>query len=180
MQPLPLLVCACLAGAVAAQSVTLPLNPRATYLRANNDSTLPPLVVDLAAANVQPGTWLRIGTTGGFRYINGGADDHQSLCAVFSAGATLLATNVQQRVPGAIAAGPAFASAGTYYGNLPMDVPQDFFCSRKSWATAVTVEVPAGATHLFLGVHDSLYLDNVDPNGDHAVVLSIVPTPALV
>ena len=181
MPTLRLLACVSLltAAELAAQTWTYPLNPRATYLRSNSDAPQPPLVLDLAALGIAPGHWVRVGSTGAFRYINGGGDNHRSLCAVFSASATLLATNVQQRVVDAIAAGPAFASGNTWYGNLPMDVPQDFFCSRQSWADSIDVRVPAGATHLFVGVHDSLYNDNVDPNGDWGVVLTLLPVPTL-
>lgn len=162
---------------LAAQTFTYPLNPRATYLRTNQDQPAPPLVLDLAALGIAPDTWLRVGTTGGFRYVNGGQDNGRALCGVFSSSSTLLASNLQQRVPGAIAAGPSFASANTFFGGLPMDVPQDFYCSRNDWAENTVVQVPAGATHLFLGVHDSLYNDNVDPNGDYAAVVSVAPAP---
>lgn len=170
---------ALLATGLAAQAWTFPLDPRATYLRTNNDTAAAPLVLNLAALGVAPGQWLRLGTTGAFRYINGGQDNFRSLCGVFSGSATLLPSNVQYRVVDAIAAGPAFPSGGTYYGGLPIDVPQDFFCSRMAWASSIDVPVPAGATHLFLGVHDSLYNDNADPNGDYAAVVTVVPTPSL-
>lgn len=181
MHPFRTVACLSLLAAadLAAQTWTFPLNPRATYLRTNSDAPQPPLVLDLGALGIAPGQWVRVGSSGGFRYVNGGGDNHRSLCAVFSASATLLATNVQQRVVDAIAAGPAFASANTYFGNLPMDVPQDFFCSRQGWADAIDVRVPAGATHLFIGVHDSLYNDNVDPNGDHAAVVTLLAAPTL-
>ncbi len=174
-----LLAAAALGLCLPAQTFTFPLNPRATFLRTNSDSPVAPLVVDLVGLGVAPGSWLRIGSTGGFRYVNGGQDGFRALVGVFSAGSTVLATNLQQRVPGAIAAGPAYPSANTYIGGLPMDIPQDFFCSRNGWADSVVVEVPGGATHLLLGVHDSLYNDNVDPNGDHAAVVTVVPTPPL-
>lgn len=168
-----------LAASAAAQTWSYPLDPRATYLRTNQDSPLPPLVLDLPALGIAPGQWLRLESTGAFRYINGGLDDYRSLVAVFSNSAQLLATSVQQRVPGAIAAGPAFVSGGTYYGNLPIDVPQDFFVSRQTWDDGVLVEVPAGASHLFLGVHDSLFNDNADPNGDFGARVTVVATPSL-
>lgn len=167
------------AAASLAQTWTLPLNPRATYLRTNNDSPLAPLILDLASLGIAPGSWLQVGTIGGFRYINGGQDGFRSLIGVFSSSNTLLATSVQARVPGAIAAGPAFASGGTYYGALPMDIPEDFMCSRNAWDDRLTVQVPAGAAFLFLGVHDSLYNDNADPNNDYAAVVTVVPTPTL-
>jgi hypothetical protein len=173
---LPLLA---LAAATTAQTWTYPLDPRAAYLRTNSDQPQPPLVLGLATLGLSPGQWLRIATTGDFRYVNGGTDTYRSLCGVFSTNATLLATNVQQRVPGAIAAGPAFPSGGTYSGSLPMDIPQDFFASRNLWDNGVEVEIPNGATHLFLGVHDSLYNDNVDPDGDYGVVVTLLPTPVL-
>lgn len=178
-RPTLLLLLALLTTGLAAQSWTFPFNPRATYLRTNNDTAAAPLVLDLATLGVAPGQWLRLGTTGGFRYINGGQDNYHSMVGVFSASATLLPTNVQQRVVDAIPAGPAFTSPGTYSGNLPMDVPQDFFCSRMAWDSSVDVPVPAGATHLFLGVHDSLYNDNVDPNGDYMAVVTVIPVPSL-
>lgn len=168
-----------LATATTAQTWTFPLNPRAAYLRTNNDAPTAPLVLDLAALGLLPGQWLRVETTGDFRYVNGGTDTFRSLCGVFSSSATLLATNVQQRVPGALAAGPAFPSGGTYSGQLPMDIPQDFFISRNLWDNGIAVEIPSGALHLFLGVHDSLYNDNADPDGDYGVVVTELPTPAL-
>lgn len=166
-------------GALSAQSWSWPLNPRQTYLHTNSDSPLAPLVLDLASLGIAPGDWLRIGTTGGFRYINGGADDFQSLVGVFSSTSTLLASSVQHRVPGAIAAGPHFVSGNTYYGAQPIDIVEDFFCSRNAYEDHIQVRVPAGAAFLFLGVHDSLYNDNVDPNGDYAVVVDRLPPPLL-
>ncbi len=167
------------AGGIAAQTWSFPLDPRRTYLRTNSDAPLSPLVLDLASLGIAPGQWLRIGSTGGFRYVNGGQDGFRSLIGVFSGSATLLATSMQQRVVDAIAAGPDFTSGGTYYGNLPIDVPEDFMCSRELWDNGIDVPVPPGATHLFLGVHDSLYSDNGDPNGDYGAVVTVVPTPSL-
>jgi uncharacterized repeat protein (TIGR01451 family) len=73
--------------------------------------------------------------------------------AVFSNSDTLLAPNALARVPGAIDAGPDFISAPTAFGNEPTDISQDFILST-------TVQIPVGATHLFLGVVDSYYQDN--------------------
>ena len=172
---LPLLAVTLLIPSLAAQTSTHPLDPRATFLRTNNDLPQPPLVLDLQALGAAPRSWLQLETTGAFRYIAGGQDTHRSLVGVFSSSTQLLATSVQQRVPGAIAAGGAFSGGATYYGSLPMDIPQDFFISRNTWASGVFVEVPPAATHLFLGVFDSWYQDNVDPNGDYAVIVTLVP-----
>jgi len=172
------LVLLAIASGLAAQTFTFPLDPRRTFLRTNNDTPQPPLVLDLAPLGAVPGTWLRIGTAGAYAYIAGGADNHRNLMGVFSADAQLLATTAPHRVPGAIAAGPAFVSAATYYGALATDIAQDFLASRLGWADSVLVEVPPGASRLFLGKHDR-YVDNHDPNGDFAAVVTVLATPGL-
>lgn len=174
-----LLVATALATDLVAQSWTFPMDPRASYLRTNNDLPSPPLVLDLGNLGVAPGQWLHLGTIGAYRSINGGPDTYRSLVGVFANGATLLTTDVQQRVVGAIAAGPAVASGPTFFGQLPIDIAEDFDCSRLGWDTGIDVVVPAGATHLFLGTHESLYRDNVDPNGDFAVVVTVATSPTL-
>lgn len=169
-----------LATTAEAQSWTFPLDPRAGYLRTNNDpAAAPPLLLDLGSLGLAAGQWLRIGTVGAYRSVNGGPDTYRSLVGVFANSTQLLPDTVQQRVVGAIAAGPAVASGPTFYGQLPVDIPQDFDCSRNGYATSIEVQVPAGATHLFLGTHESYFTDNVDPNGDFAVVLSVATTPSL-
>jgi len=179
LRPLAVLLATTFALAnLGAQVSTFPLDPRRTFLRTNSDAPLPPLVLDLATLPAAPGTWLRLESTGAFRHINGGLDNYRSLVGMFSSSNQVLATTLLHRVPDAIAAGGAYAGGATYYGGLPMDVPEDFFVSRNTWATGVYVEVPPTATHLFLGVLDSLYNDNVDPNGDYAVVVTVVgPLP---
>jgi len=160
-----------------AQTWSFPLDPRATFLRTENDPALPPLIVDLNALGVAPGSWVEIGTSGAYQWRGGVPDDYRYLVAVFSANSQLLASTVQQRVPGAIAAGPAYGSGATYYGNLPTDLAEDFVCSRDQWGERTVVQVPAGATHLFLGALDSYYSDNSDPNQDYVAVLRIVAPP---
>lgn len=160
--------------AVAVGQTTFPMSPQACFHRLNQDTAQPPLILSLAQLGTAPGQYLRIGTVGAYRYVNGGQDNYRSLVGVFSASTTLLASNLQQRVPDAIAAGPAFMSGGTFHGNLPIDIPEDFFASRNAWDDHVVVRVPAGATHLFLGVHDSLFNDNVDPNGDFGATIAVV------
>lgn len=173
-----LLTTFCLAD-LAAQTWNFPLDPRASYLRTNNDQPSAPLLLDLATLGIAPGQWLRIGTVGAYRSTNGGPDTYRSLVGVFANSPSLLPTNLQNRVVGAIAAGPAVQSGPTFHGQLPIDIPEDFDCSRFGWDTAIDVQVPGGATHLFLGTHESLYSDNVDPNGDFAAVVTVSTPPTL-
>jgi hypothetical protein len=176
---LPGLFQAMLLQGLRAQTTTIALDPRATYLRTNNDAPAAPLVVDLSALPAGAGTWLRVGTSGSYVHISGGTDTTRSLIGVFSAGSQVLATSTAHRVPGAIAAGPAFASGPTYYGSMPNDIAEDFVACRNTWGESMLVEVPPGATHLILGTHDSWYQDNRDPNGDFHVAITVLPSPTL-
>lgn len=173
------LLFAALPTIASAQSWTFPIDPRATYLRTNNDNPAPPLVLDLASLGIAPGTWLRVGSVGAFRYINGGLDNYYSLGGLFSSSATVLATSTPARVPGALASGPTVLTGGTFFGNLPTEIPEDFQCSYHPWAQDLLVRVPAGAAYLMFGALDSYYADNVDPNGDYAAVVTVQPTPTL-
>ena len=167
------------AATATAQTFTFPLDPKASYLRTNNDVSAAPLVLNLASLGIAPGQWLRIGTTGFYRSIAGGPDTYRSLAGVFSSSTTLLPETDQFRVVDAIAAGPAVQSGPTFVGSLPIDIPEDFDCSRLGWASSMDVMVPANATHLFLGTHESFFSDNVDPNGDFAAVVTLLAPPTM-
>ncbi len=167
------------AATAVAQTWTLPMDPRSTFLRVENDPAQPPLVVDLTNLGVAPGTWLEIGTSGAYCYRGGVPDTYRYLVAVFSSSNQLLASGLQQRVPGAIAAGPAYGSGFTYWGSHPTDIVEDFVCSRDLWDERIQIQVPVGATHLFLGALDSYYGDNFDPNQDYVAVIRRVAAPSL-
>lgn len=80
---LPAILLSSLAMATAAaQTWTFPMDPRAAYLRTNNDSPTAPLVLDLATLGITPGQWLHLETAGAYRHINGGTDTYRSLVGV--------------------------------------------------------------------------------------------------
>ena len=166
-----------LAVPVVAQT-TFAINPRAAYYRTNSDSPAPPLMISLATVGALPGQWLLLQTAGGFSFGTT-PDGQRSLAAVFSANNTVLSSSSPHRVPGAIAAGPSFASGNTYFGGLPTDIPEDFYVSRELYADYVRVEVPAGAAWLIVGVSDSYFADNSDPNNDYAITVTPIATPSL-
>lgn len=168
-----------LGTAAMAQSWSFSLDPRASYLRTNNEVPAAPLVLNLASMGLTSGDWLRIETVGAYRSIAGGPDTYRSLVGVFASSASLLASTAPHRVVGAIAAGPTVLSGPTFVGALPIDIPEDFDCSRNGWDTGIDVPIPLGATHLFLGTHESWCTDNVDLNGDFGVVVTKLPTPTL-
>lgn len=167
-------VTAMLLGAQRSEAVDVPLDPRGTFLRTNSDpNAAPPLILNFAGQGVGPGTLLRIRALGDYRSAPSFGDDRRRVVCVFSSSGTLLASDQIARVPGAIDASTAVFTSATFIGDLPTDIPEDFFCAD------VIVPVPAGATHLFVGVTDSFYGDNDDPDGNFRVRVELpgpVPT----
>ena len=160
---------------------TIPLDPRAAYLRCNNDPAPGTVAIPLAPAGIAPSQVVRIRRLGD--YDNGpGGDTFGTTIAVFSADATLLPLATAARVPGALEAGCDFVSSPTWSGGLATDIPEDFLVAAGAGSTAtqneVVVVVPANATHLFVCPHDSLYHDNRDPDGDYAVELQVLAPTA--
>ena len=181
--PVLLLVAPILDGVANAQ-IQIAVNPKATYLRHENDpNAVPAPGIPINALGLSPNQWVSVSTAGAYS-DGGGADNQRSLTCVFSTNVTLLpnAPGVIARVPGAVAAGPTAATAITYYGALPTDIPQDFNVGRTGWANGTLVRVPANATHLFVAVNDPSYTffgNNADPNSDFFVVFQAVTPPAL-
>ncbi|HEX5054787.1 MAG TPA: hypothetical protein VFZ65_23625 [Planctomycetota bacterium] len=178
-----LLLLPCFVATASAQ-VQIPINPKATYLRTENDpNAVPTPGIPLSAIGTAPGQWLSITTVGA--YSDGGnPDTSKNLICVFSNSATLLpnAPGLVNRVPGAISAGADVVTPHTYYGNYATDIPQDFVVTRDTWTNGALVKVPVGATHIFFTVNDPSwvhYSNNADPNSDYFVVFSAGSPPAL-
>lgn len=171
-------------GDLALAQIQISVNPRATYLRTENDpSAVPSPAIPLSALGFAPGQWISITTTGAYS-DGGGADTARSLTCVFSSTITLLPNSpgLVNRVPGAVAAGPRTPTPITYYGALPTDIPQDFQVSEDGWANGTLVKVPAGATHLFVAVDDPNYAfwgNNTDPNSNFFAVFAAATPPNL-
>ena len=172
--PLPLVAAATVAAFVtlapAARAIDIAINTKWAFIHASNsDSALNAVPIALASIGVAPGDRIELARLGD--WDNGpGGDVFGNLIAVFSASATLLPQSNLNRVVDAIEAGVDYATAPTYSGSEPTDVPTDFVIQGAAFPTgAICVIVPAGATHLFVAVPDSLYEDNSDPDGDFAV-----------
>ncbi len=166
-----LLATFCTADAALAQT-TVPINPLATYLRTSSDNgSLPAPALKLDTLGLAPGQFVLLERLGAFQPRGGVADASVGMLGVFSAGDTLLAASQPARVKHAIDAGVDIATASTYFGALVTDIPEDFFID------SVVVQIPVGATHLFICASDQLYYDNSDPNKDFAVRLTrVTPT----
>lgn len=167
-----------------ASADVFPVSPRATYLRTNSDTPDLPTIVDLSAVRDVGGPGdgggprlLSITALGDFAPGNLFPDTHMAMISVFSAGTQVLGTSLPARLPGAVEGGLDFISGPSYYGNLPTDIPQDFAVSFDVNQRTVLVEVPLGATHLMVGMMDSYFGDNRDPDSDLAVAVNWVPEP---
>jgi len=69
---------------------------------------------------------------------------------------------------------PSRVTGNTWFGNLPTDIAQDFDVPIGSW---LSVEVPAGAGFLAVGLADSYYADNSDPGGNLGILLDTEAIP---
>lgn len=146
------------------------LDPRASYLLAGDgDTPAAPLVIDLAAQGIVPGSLLRIARNGDFAF--GPLPDFDDVgieaIAVFSASAIVLDASSPTRVLDAIEAGTDFTTQPACSDDAVTDIPQDFPIFRDAVLT-----VPAAATHLVVGIDDCYIADNVDPDGDLGVTLT--------
>jgi len=171
------------AGSTARRSCTVPVDPRAAFLRATwTDDVVPPadpiFLVDLG---IRPGDRLRLERLGDWALSEQHPDDNLAMIAVFS-GSDVLLPDRLHRVANAIDAG--FDVETLKYrlvhrigvgGVGQSDIPEDFAVAdfRGTFAT-VCIVVPPGATHLFVAAHtnDSTFM--VDPDGDFAVRITVM------
>jgi hypothetical protein len=160
----------------------IPVDPRATYLLTNNDpgseDTAP---INLALFGLQPGDHVTFQALGALCYYAPDCSRFNApppiFAAVFSTNSTLLSSGLLNRVPGAIGGvGTAVFTGPTFYGQLSTDISQDFVILHAPDSTDITI--PPGAAFLFVSIGDSLYGDNVDPNGTLALEMSHVTEPS--
>ncbi|MEM8945705.1 MAG: PEP-CTERM sorting domain-containing protein [Planctomycetota bacterium] len=142
----------------------------------------PETVIDLATIDATPGEILMFEVLGEFSLSGLETPSNPNIATaaigVFSGSSTLLAFDqaaVIERVVDAIDAGvdidtsPSqdiaedFALGGSFPGGLSVE--------------DVAVEVPIGATHLFVSAFDGFFLDNSDADSNFAVRITVVPEP---
>ena len=90
----------------------------------------------------------------------------------------MLSSASLNRVQNAIDAGTDVVTPNPWLGGSPTDIAQDFAVDDGSTFSSVELQFPAGATHIFFAVNDSLFGDNGDPNGDFGAAISIIPEPS--
>jgi hypothetical protein len=145
------------AGAQINQFVSM--TPFQTFYRTDaTDAPRAAAMVDLSS--IAAGTMLRLTPAGTFSFCGTcGPAGGVPFAAVFSSTNELLASSIQNRVPGAVAPGAGatgFVSPVTLFDHLATDIPFDFFIGNAT----VNVAKPSGANFLFIGVIDSYYGDN--------------------
>jgi PEP-CTERM motif len=157
---------------------TFSVDPHASYLLASSsDSPLGALFINLSTLStpIGAGDVLILTTVGDYCNMGGTpcTETAQALGGVFSSSNTLLATSNLNRIPGAImTAGVADSpDPNAWYGNLSTAIPQDFQIFTGS---GLNVTVPTGAQWLAVGVLDSYYGDNSDPNHNLGINIALV------
>ena len=164
-----------------AQATTITIDPLKTFLFTNNDpwsgngSVAGSLPIALGDLSISGGDTIRLEMLGDWYDGHAGYSGNVSsldvvseMIGVFSNSSTLLSPAMLNRVPGSLDAGLSLTTWNTLFGNLSTDIPHDF------GITNTLVQVPFGATHLFVAAHDIYYSDNSDPDGDFAVRINKV------
>jgi hypothetical protein len=173
-----------------ANALMISIDPARTYLFTNDDpwwgggSPAGATPIVLNELGISGGDVIQLERLGDF--YNGYAgyegdvsslDLFDAMIGVFSNSETLLASNILDRVPGALDAGAGLMTGSTLFGDMTTDIAQDFGIGN------IFLQVPVGATHLFVAAHDIYYSDNSDPDGDFAVRITqvaSVPEPSTV
>lgn len=171
-----------------ANATTITIDPLQTFLFTNNDpwsgigSVAGSVPIVLNDIGIGGGDTIHLEMLGdwydghaGYSGNVASLDVVSEMIGVFSNSSALLSPNILNRVPGSLDAGLSITTWNTLFGNLPTDVPYDF------GITNTIVQVPFGATYLFVAAHDIYYSDNSDPDGDFAVRvtrIASVPEPS--
>jgi len=154
-----------------ATATIISINPKATYLHTFNDvGALDTIPIELVSLGLSGGQFIRLQRLGDFDGGPGG-DTVTAMIGVFSANNVLLASNLLNRVQDAIDAGVDYATVPTFLNSEQTDIAEDFFVDD------IQIQIPIGATHLFVAAPDSFYQDNSDSNGNFAVDITVVPIP---
>ena len=157
----------------AFDAVTIDIPPTATYLRTNNDAAGDTAPIALADQPFGPGDRITLERLGEFDNGSPGGTAGLGMHAVFSESDELLGQSERNRVPGAIDVGPDHVTTPTYYGGRSTSIPEDFLVANNDGSqTSVTVDIPDGATHLFVAAKDNLYEDNSVSGDQFAVRIS--------
>lgn len=161
-----------LAGTAAANPFLV--NSQASYLRAGGETPPNALAIDLAANGFLAAQTVILTRLGSYNDTPA-ATLAYGLSALFSGSNAILPSTSLNRVPGALAAGPTWASLNTLVGNHPTDIAQDFeVCNLAGTPNGVLITIPAGAQYLFTAAEDGYYADN---NNAPELYLAIAPVP---
>lgn len=158
-----ILLSLCTFGATAQLPELIEVKPTASYLLVNNDPAAAGTVpIDLESRGISAGDLVGLTAIGSFFETHQSQIPENGMSGVFSSSSILLASNIFNRVPGAISAGKPYVSPPTYRGKVPTDIPEDF----SIFTTNTTLRVPPGARYLFVAAKDDLYKDNVNNSND--------------
>ena len=150
------------------------INSKSSYLIASNgDKPQPPQVIALSDVGAVPGNKLqitRLGTFANSLLLSNG--NLTKVSGLFSSSNTVLGTNMQFRVPGAIqSSAPMLFTPIIFRGFFlqPTDIPQDFLIDPS-----ITVVVPNGAKFLVVAPFSPDLVWGNDTGFDLGVALQVV------
>lgn len=166
----------CSVSVASAAPIFIQIDPRTTFLRTDSGDFSGVYFVDFSVLGISAGNTLYLQTLGDFcmGYGAGCTEYAVPLIAAFTSSNTLGDRANLNRLTAIASEAPGVVTGRTYYANLTTDIPQDFAIPLGS---PMSVVVPTGARYLAVGVTDSWYRDNSDPDGDLRLQLDVSRTP---
>jgi hypothetical protein len=143
------------------------IDPKSTFYRTSNDpkatSSFFFILAELPFSDVTKPLTIEI--FGDYRPNAATGDVKKVLHGVFTKTPTILASNLQRRLPDAVLASRNTTSGPTYHGALPTEIPEDFRIIPDV-SGKYSIPIPAGAQWIAVCICDSYYGDNDDPDDD--------------
>jgi hypothetical protein len=182
-------------GVAQGGPIFYPINPQSGYLLTDSqviggipphelvayDPAVSPFFLSLASLGANPGDTLLLRGFGDMCFIGGPGctEIPGTLGAAFTVDASLGANNLLNRLT---AVGPpagilSVVTPNTFYGNLATDIPQDFAVPNFLPGSELSVVIPSGVNYLAVGVIDTHFSDNADPDADLGFYAELVPEP---
>ncbi|MBP0018763.1 MAG: PEP-CTERM sorting domain-containing protein [Cyanobacteria bacterium SBLK] len=166
-----------------ADSFTIKVDPRETYLHLTSDPlALDTVAIDLASLGINGGDFITLEQLGdfSFRIANDSPDIITGMTGVFSTSAELLPSEFLNRVSGAIEFGNDVITTPLNLDFNDNDIAEDFLIEGEPF----NIQVPDLAQYLFVAAKDQYWGDNGDPDNDFALRITTeqqsVPEPSTI
>ena len=157
------------------------IDPKGTYREASDDpEATDSVAIELASVGIEGGDLVTLRALGDYAIGVDGEDSVNNMLGVFSSSDRLLGPSERYRLPDAIDVSQDVDGRSIDLATPnDADIVEDFSIAPfpPYNLEEVTIRVPEQALYLFVSSADSFFSDNMDPDGDFALDIRVVPIP---